>query len=408
MASLKIEHSSSYIPERFHNKWNNDFVQSLETPYEGSEYRESVETLVNEVKILLKEMQTGFDGDLIERFEMVDALQCFGIDRYFQTEIKEALDYVYRCWDGSVGIRSGSGSVTKNLNATALGVECALLYEWPQTFSRWEARNFIEIYELDNSRLKDKKILELAKLDFNILQFVYKMEMKEFSSWWENSRVTGLISIQQRPIEYYSLAVSAIDEVEFSSSRMALAKSLKIISLMDDLFDDYLAIEQADYVEATIQQTRWNASKYIPTYDEYIQIAATTAAVGPLSLHPFLLAAPDLANNTIEKIFNNQCRFCKIMWLCTRLNDDAHDYQDGKLHGQTVSAISSYMRDHPECSEEETLNHINYIIHQLLEKLSFNLNRGIQCFFVLGDGFSYHDEGMKQRVIKVLIDPVKI
>ncbi|GLJ38270.1 hypothetical protein SUGI_0779160 [Cryptomeria japonica] len=332
-------------------------------------------------------MQTGYDGDLIERFEMVDALQCLGIDRYFQTEIKEALDYVYRCrcWDGSVGIGSGSGSVTKNLNAIALGlrllrlhryvvsadvlenfkdkngqfffsegnndndqniimeeiamtntykksflkeVEYSLLYEWPQTFSRWEARNFIEIYELDNSRLKDKKILELAKLDFNILQFVYKMEMKEFSSWWENSRVTGLISIQQRPIEYYSLAVSATDEVEFSSSRMALAKSLKIISLMDDLFDDYLTIEQwADYVEATIQQTRWNASKYIPTYDEYIQIAATTTAVGPLSLHPFLLAAPDLANNTIEKIFNNQCRFCKIMWLCTRLNDDAHDYQ---------------------------------------------------------------------------------
>ncbi|GLJ38275.1 hypothetical protein SUGI_0779230 [Cryptomeria japonica] len=95
MASLKAENSSSYIPERSLNRWNNDFVQSLETPYGGSEYRERGETLVKEVKILLKEMLTGLDGDLMEQLEMVDALQCLGIDRYFQAEIKEALDYVY-------------------------------------------------------------------------------------------------------------------------------------------------------------------------------------------------------------------------------------------------------------------------------------------------------------------------
>lgn len=41
-------------------------------------------------------MQTG-DADLIERLEMVDALQCLGIDRHFEAEIKGALDYVYGC-----------------------------------------------------------------------------------------------------------------------------------------------------------------------------------------------------------------------------------------------------------------------------------------------------------------------
>ncbi|GLJ38220.1 hypothetical protein SUGI_0778070 [Cryptomeria japonica] len=62
----------------------------------GSEYRERAETLVKQVKILLNEMQSGVDGsDLIDRLEMVDALQCLGIDRFFQDEIKAALDYVY-------------------------------------------------------------------------------------------------------------------------------------------------------------------------------------------------------------------------------------------------------------------------------------------------------------------------
>ncbi|GLJ38503.1 hypothetical protein SUGI_0784610 [Cryptomeria japonica] len=216
----------------------------------GSEYRERVETLVKEVKMLLKDMQSG-ENDIIERLEMVDALQCLGIDRYFQAEIKEALDYVYRAWNESAGIGLGCESCTMDLNATALGlrllrlnryhvyadtlknfkhnngqfilcgvndngennieeehimrsmlnllrvssvaypeevlmeeakafstqylkkllensgdtcekrsflkeVEYALVYEWPCTFIRWEARNFIEIYELDNQRLKTK------------------------------------------------------------------------------------------------------------------------------------------------------------------------------------------------------------------------------------------------------------
>ncbi|XP_057860191.2 delta-selinene-like synthase, chloroplastic [Cryptomeria japonica] len=577
MASLKGNNTcSSSIPDRSLNLWDDDFVQSMETPYEGSEYHERVETLVNEVKMLLKEMQTQ-DCSLIERLEMVDALQCFGIDRYFKAEIKEILDYVYRCWDESVGLGLQCESITKNLNATALGlrllrlhrydvsgdvlenfkdkngqfffsgenkdddenkneehvmrsmlnllrsssvaftgetimeeaklfssaylkqiiekpgdtyrksfvkeVEYALLYEWSRTFSRWEARNFIEIYELDILRLKDKKILELAKLNFNILQFTYKTEMKKLSSWWTDSRVSKSIAGRQRTIEYLLLAVSIADEVDFSSSRIAVAKTSVIITILDDLFDDYLTLEQielitksivqgwdisliqnlpknfkaaiefcfktvhelasdatkkqgrdmmqfitktwTDYIEGNLQQARWNKSGYVPTYNEYIRIAATTAAIGPISLHAILLAAPVAEDNVIEKIFHNQSRFYELIWLCTRLVDDIHDFEDDKLHGQTSSAISSYMKDHPEFSEDGALNHINGLLNQFIkeltweflnpnnnlldwEGLSFNINRGMQCFYVFGHGFSYHDKGVKERIFKVLIDPVKI
>ncbi|XP_059065193.1 1,8-cineole synthase, chloroplastic-like [Cryptomeria japonica] len=119
MASFKGDDNSSSIPDRSLNLWDDDFVQSMETPYGGSEYRERLETLVKEEKILLKEMKTGLDGDLIERLEMVDALQCLGIDRYCQAEIKAAL-----------GIGLGSGSVTKNLNATALGLRLLRLHHY--------------------------------------------------------------------------------------------------------------------------------------------------------------------------------------------------------------------------------------------------------------------------------------
>ncbi|GLJ51664.1 hypothetical protein SUGI_1097890 [Cryptomeria japonica] len=361
-------------------------------------------------------------------------------------------------------------------------VEYALLYEWTHTFSRWEAQNFIEIYEEDNFKLKDNKILELAKLDFNILQFVYKMEMKKVSSWWAECEIIKLISIRQRPMEYYLLGVSAADEEEFCSSRMAFTKSTTLLSLVDDLLDDYLTFEQAelvvrsitqgwdisivqdipvdfkrilefifqtvhelaneatgkqgrdmmpfitkvwaDYAEASLQQAQWNISKHVPTYNEYMNIASTTAAIGPLLLHPLLLATQHLEDNTIQKTFNNQCRFYELIWMSSRLIDDFHDYQDDKLHGQIASTISCYMIDHLECSEEEAINHINYMIDQLLkeltweflnqdsalldwEKISFNFNRGLQCFYAFGDGFSYHDKGIKNRIKKVLVDPIK-
>ncbi|GLJ24507.1 hypothetical protein SUGI_0468200 [Cryptomeria japonica] len=62
------------IPDNAFNVWDDDFVQSMHTP--EPEYRERAETLVKEVRMLLREMQT---GDLIEGLEMVDALQCLGI-----------------------------------------------------------------------------------------------------------------------------------------------------------------------------------------------------------------------------------------------------------------------------------------------------------------------------------------
>lgn len=87
-----------------------------------------------------------------------------------------------------------------------------------------------------------------------------------------------------------------------------------------------------DHIEGCLQQARWNQSGYVPTYNEYMKIASTTAAVGPIALHGILLVAPILSDNDIEKIFLNQSRFHELMWLCTHLVDDVHDYKDDKLN----------------------------------------------------------------------------
>ena len=62
-------------------------------------YHEQAETLAEEIKrIIFSDMEeTHYDSDdLIKRLETVDTIECLGIDRHFQPEIKAAMDYVDR------------------------------------------------------------------------------------------------------------------------------------------------------------------------------------------------------------------------------------------------------------------------------------------------------------------------
>ncbi|CAM6082817.1 unnamed protein product [Calypogeia fissa] len=58
--------------------------------------------------------------DLFEHMWIVDRLERLGIDRYFEKEIKDCLDYVYKFFS-SYGIGWARGSAVQDLNDTAMG-----------------------------------------------------------------------------------------------------------------------------------------------------------------------------------------------------------------------------------------------------------------------------------------------
>lgn len=99
--------------------------------------------------------------------------------------------------------------------------------------------------------------------------------------------------------------------------------------------------------------------------------------------------------------------------------------KDDKRHGEIASAISSYMKDHPECSEAEALSHITNLVQELLkelrwiylnpnnsllewERISFDFNRGLQFLYIFGDGITYSHKEVKHQVFKVFVDPMVI
>ncbi|XP_059072438.1 alpha pinene synthase, chloroplastic-like [Cryptomeria japonica] len=100
------------------NLWGDDFIQSLpKHPYEAPLYAERCGGLISEIK----DMFSASAENVSPLLGLVDNIERLGIDRHFQKEIKEALDFIYRHW----------GECQRDLNITALGFRILRLHRYP-------------------------------------------------------------------------------------------------------------------------------------------------------------------------------------------------------------------------------------------------------------------------------------
>jgi hypothetical protein len=511
------------------NIWEHDVIHSLttSTSYGATEYRERAETLTEEIKILLlSEMEDSCSDsgrDLIDRLQIVDIIECLGIDRHFQPEIKVAMDYVYRYWNKR-GIGPGSrDSPTKDLNATALGfralrmhrynvssgvlenfkdkngqffcnssgeeeqgkadkrvrsmlslfrasnisfsgekvldeaktltreylnqvltgeavtdvdqsllseVKYALEFPWHCSVPRWEARSFIEIYKQNNPWLKsniNQKILELAKLDFNIVQCTHQKEMQLISSWWTDSHLPQLDFYRKRHVELYFWVVLAAFEPQFSTSRIAFTQLSTLCTVLDDLYDTHGTLDELKiftegvrrwdissigslpdyikkifeffmktsnewnaevekrqgrdmaayirkngwerYLESYLQEAEWIATGYVPSFDEYLKNGQASSGMSVLNLIPLLLMGQILPDDILQQIFYPS-KIHELLELTVRLKDDITDFELEKERGEIASSLECYLKEKPGSSREDALNHMNGILDLSFSELN--------------------------------------
>lgn len=571
------------------NIWDDDTIHSISTSYGAPAYLERAKTLIKEIKLLLlSEMEESYrdrDHDLIKRLQIVDTIECLGIDRHFQPEIKLSMDYVYRCWNER-GIGVGSrDSLIKDLNATALGfrllrlhrynvssdvlenfkdeneqffcnssgeqeeegradkqvrimlslfrasnisfpgekvmdeaktftreylnrvltgqdvtevdqsllveVKYALEFPWHCSVPRWEARNFIEIYKQNDSWLNysfrsniNKKIIELAQLDFNILQCTHKKELQLISRWWTESYLSHseLNFYRKRHVEIYFWVVTGTFEPEFSRSRIAVTKLATLITVLDDLYDTHGTLDELKiftegvrrwdvsligclpdfikkifevflktsnelaaevlkeqgrdiaayirkngwepYLESYLQEAEWIAAGYVPPFNEYLKNGLASTGMSVVNLIPPLLMGHILPDDILEQIYSPS-KIHHLLELTLRLKDDITDFEQEKEHGELASCIECYLRDNPETTREDALNHIKGILDLSLsewnweslkhdnvplccKKFTFNLARCAHLLLKNNDGFSISDKEVKDYILKVLIDPVPL
>ncbi|XBI89682.1 hypothetical protein VPH35_027454 [Triticum aestivum] len=144
-------------------------------------------------------------------------------------------------------------------------VQRALHVPLPRTLKRVETLHYISEYK--HEEWHNPTLLELAKLDFNLLQHVHLKELKYLTKWWRDLyKCVGLNYARDRLVEGYIWCYAIYHEKEFAFSRIFLTKQLMLISLMDDTYDAHATIEECRQLNAAIQRWDERATSLLPNY----------------------------------------------------------------------------------------------------------------------------------------------
>ncbi|XP_078150187.1 monoterpene synthase 8, chloroplastic-like [Carex rostrata] len=106
---------------------------------------------------------------------------------------------------------------------------------------------------------------ELAVLDFNLVQNLYKKELKQVSRWWTDLGLyEKLPFIRDRLVENYLWSLGLASEPEHSSYRIANTQANCLITTMDDIYDVYGSLDELEVFTNAIQQWDVTATEGLP------------------------------------------------------------------------------------------------------------------------------------------------
>ncbi|XP_042487418.1 alpha-terpineol synthase, chloroplastic-like [Macadamia integrifolia] len=287
-----------------------------------------------------------------------------------------------------------------------------------------EARWYIDIYgEKENSI---PALIELAKLNFNIVQAVHQKDLAELSRWWEHLGLgENLGFVRDDMVQRFLWALGMNPEPHLSNFRIELTKVLALITTIDDVYDVYGSLEELELFTDAVERWDIEAVEQLPDYMKicflalfntvnemaYVQLKET----GFNSLHflkkewvdlckAYLIEAKWYYNNhrtTLEECLNNaittisvkvilihaffslrqtfrkEALYCfsqypsLLTWpsMIVRLANDLGTSKDELERGDVLKSIQSYMHQ-TGASEDVAREHIRHMIDETWKKLN--------------------------------------
>ncbi|KAL7139204.1 hypothetical protein ABFS83_09G034800 [Erythranthe nasuta] len=337
-----------------------------------------------------------FKNSLVGSNEDVKGLLSLYEASYLRRQGEEILDKAFSL------SKARLESVAPNLPDSPLKKQVLHALDQPlfRGYPRVESRRFISLYAQFES--KNESLLRLAKLDFNLLQMLHKKELCELTRWWnEMDLVSNLSYVRDRVVECYFWGSGIYFEPRYSTARIIQAKSVAIISMIDDTYDAYGTLEELKVFTAAIQkwdineidqlpdymkicyttllnfyealdaelspkgrsygvlyakeamkeivrsyyiEAQWFIKGHLPVYGEYMNLGEITSGAYFLTVSAFL----GMDNATVE-VFDWLSAKPKILEannIVTRILDDIGTYEGEKKRGQVTTGIDCYMKEH--------------------------------------------------------------
>ncbi|GLJ48425.1 hypothetical protein SUGI_1022120 [Cryptomeria japonica] len=318
------------------------------------------------------------------------------------------------------------------------------------------------------------KYLELAKLDFNNMQSMHQNEIPHIQRWLELCGFNKFFT-QKNVVQTYFIISTSMFEPEFATCRAVYTKTAILTVILSDLFESHCSVADIMVFSEAVQ--RWDLSlvnsmaeemkicfkalydtlnqiaeqgrirqgrdvlpylrnlwevllasysketermqmKYIRSMEEYTENAKESMGVATVILTSILFTGDLLSDEVLVK-FGNGSRFLYLVALTGTLAKDIKTYQDKRRRGKPW-AIEKFIRNHPEASEKEAMDHINSVMQSALLKLNwevinnremgercrkliFNTARSMQLFYMERDSSE-----MEEVIKKCLFEPVGI
>ncbi|TXG47887.1 hypothetical protein EZV62_027181 [Acer yangbiense] len=469
MASTKMSHHDQQpITRRTANFkptiWSYDSIQSLSSEFAGKTYAKRVKELKEDVRAMIVK-----ESDPLHQLELIETLQRLGLSYHFDHEIKSILDTIYDKRRSNINMQKqeslcvvalefgllrqhgydisqeGESILFDAINFTTEYLKEYVKHskddEYLSTLAnhalelplhwrmlRLEARWFIDVYEKHHPDM-NPVLLELAKLDFNVVQATHQEDLKHVSTWWRNTGLGEKLNFaRDRLIEAFFWTVGVIYEPQFGYCRRILTKFGALITTIDDVYDVYGTLEElelftdawANLCKAYLLEAKWYYSGYIPTLEEYIENAWVSISAPVMLVHAYF----SITNNSITKedleYLEEYPNIIRCSSMVFRLADDLGT--SSMKRGDVPKSIQCYMHE-TGASEEEAREHIQGLINETWLKMNkdrignhhlsntfvgvaMNAARMAQCMYQFGDGFGVPNKETKHRVLSLLINPI--
>ncbi|RXH68086.1 hypothetical protein DVH24_028233 [Malus domestica] len=292
-------------------------------------------------------------------------------------------------------------------------------------------------------------LLEIAKRDFNKVQCTLQRDLKEVSRWWVDMGLAKKLSfIRDRLMECFFWSVGIVSEPQQRHVRKGLTKVAALflmafhyvlmllrwdIKAVENLPDYmklcFLALYNtvnemwADLCKAFLKETTWRYNKQIPTFEEYIDTAWISVSGVVFLLHTYFLLTPKITKQALECLENHH-NLLRWPSLIFRLCNDLSTFEAEVQRGETANSISCMTRGSMNVSEEFAREYISNMVQNSWKKLNKdgasgspftekfvqaarNLARISQCVYQYGDWHGAPDTRAKNRILSVIIDPIK-
>ncbi|KAJ0590975.1 putative (-)-beta-caryophyllene synthase [Helianthus annuus] len=305
--------------------------------------------------------------------------------------------------DALVFTKTHLNKIVKDLMASnstlSTHIQEALKQPIRKRLPRLEALRYIPFYEQQD--IYNKSLLELAKLDFNLLQSLHREELSQLSRWWKRLDVPNNIPYtRDRLVECYFWALGLYFEPKYTHARIFLAKVTSIATILDDTYDVYGTYEELkifteaiqrwsitcidmlpEYMKQTYQalmdtykemeeimegeayrlnyaiesmkefirsfmvEAKWAYEEYVPTIEEHMSISIVSSGCYMLIATCFVGMGDTVTDETLKWVLTHP-PLVKASGVIGRLMDDLCSRKEEKERKNAASTIDSYMKQY--------------------------------------------------------------